>query len=196
MASETTCMDYVQWQQNYSCTGCGACGLLVAPNGTLSDGSGSLNYSNNSRCEWMIASSHVLDSNLLVTIQFTNFSTQPQNDVVRVLECTDIYCSQHQQLAELSGTYLTTKVMASATRYMKVVFTSDGSINSDGFTATWNYVSIYMFLDFIHPKTCFLMFIFPAFSEIFFCQSVAGKPYMFRLQNTVWASQHSKRHIL
>jgi ABC-type phosphate/phosphonate transport system ATPase subunit len=104
----------------------------------------------------MIASSYVLDGSPLLTMQFTNFSTQPQNDVLRVLECVDIYCSQYQQLAELSGTYLTTKVMASATGYMKVIFTSDGSITSDGFTASWNSVSLIMFLGFVHPKTTFV----------------------------------------
>jgi hypothetical protein len=122
-------------------------------------------------CEWMIVSSHVLDGNPLVTFHFTNFSTQPQNDIVRVLECIDIWCLQHQQLAELSGAYFTTKVIASATGYMKVVFTSDGSINSNGFTGFWNSVSIHMFSDFILPKTCICMLIFPgfpAFSEIFF----------------------------
>jgi hypothetical protein len=97
----------------------------------------------------MIASSYVLDGNALMTLQFTNFNTQSRNDIVRVLECVDIYCSQHQQLAELSGIYLTTQVMSSATGYMKVVFTSDGSINSDGFTASWTSVSMHMFWGFI-----------------------------------------------
>jgi hypothetical protein len=77
----------------------------------------------------------------VITIQFTNFSTQPTNDVVRVFQCSDVYCSQQQQLAELSGMYLSTQVMTSATGYMRVVFTSDGSINHAGFAASWSSVS-------------------------------------------------------
>ncbi len=73
----------------------------------------------------------------VITIQFTNFS----NDVVRVFQCSDVYCSQQQQLAELSGTYLSTQVMTSATGYMRVVFTSDGTGRYDGFIASWNMVS-------------------------------------------------------
>jgi hypothetical protein len=77
---------------------------------------------------------------LQITIQFTAFSTQPINDVVRVFQCSDVYCSRQQQLAELSGTYLSTQVMTSATGYMRVVFTSDDSINQQGFTASWTSV--------------------------------------------------------
>ncbi len=72
-----------------------------------------------------------------ITLRFTEFSLQPQNDVVRVYQCTDVYCSQEQQLTELSGKYSTTQVVTSTTGFVKVVFTSDSSINYDGFTATW-----------------------------------------------------------
>jgi hypothetical protein len=129
---------FTQRRANYSCTGCGgACGLRTSPSGNFSDGSGSANYSHNAYCEWMIASTN----GSVITIQFTNFSTQPINDVVRVFQCSDVYCSQQQQLAELSGTYLSTQVMTSATGYMRVVFTSDGSINHAGFAASWSSVS-------------------------------------------------------
>jgi len=80
----------------------------------------------------------------VITIQFTNFSTQPTNDVVRVFQCSDVYCSQQQQLAELSGTYPTTQAMTSVTSYMKVVFTSDGRITQEGFTASWNSVNVFL----------------------------------------------------
>jgi hypothetical protein len=76
-----------------------------------------------------------------VTIRFTEFSTQLRNDVVRVLQCTDIYCSQQEQLAELSGTYPSVQAVTSATGFMKVAFTSDSSVIFDGFTAVWNTVS-------------------------------------------------------
>jgi hypothetical protein len=76
-----------------------------------------------------------------VTLRFTEFKTQQHNDVVRVFECVDVYCSRQQQIAILAGTYSTTKVVTSSTGFVKVVFTSDGSVNYDGFTATWSTVS-------------------------------------------------------
>jgi hypothetical protein len=78
-----------------------------------------------------------------ITIQFTSFSTQPTNDVVRVFQCSDVYCSQQQQLAELSGTYPGVQTITSMSGYMRVVFTSDESVNYDGFTASWSSVSIF-----------------------------------------------------
>jgi hypothetical protein len=76
-----------------------------------------------------------------VTIKFSAFSTQPRNDIVAVFQCSDLYCSQNQQLAELSGTYPNIYTITSLTGYMKVVFTSDGSITYDGFVASWSSAS-------------------------------------------------------
>ena len=114
-------------------------GLLTSANGTFSDGSGPVNYADSTSCEWMIAS---LDRKSLITIQFHEFSTEPLRDVVRVLQCTDILCSQQQQLAELSGMYTSSQTLTSTTSYVRVVFTSDSSVNFDGFTASWSMVSL------------------------------------------------------
>ena len=78
---------------------------------------------------------------LEISLLFTNFSTEALNDIVRVLECKDYSCSQRKQLAELSGLYANRQVVVSATGYMMVVFSSDSSNNSDGFTASWSSVS-------------------------------------------------------
>ena len=72
-----------------------------------------------------------------ILITFTELSTQPGKDFVRVFQCADVSCSQQQQLAELSGLFSTQQAVTSTTGYMKVVFTSDGSVNYDGFNATW-----------------------------------------------------------
>ena len=85
----------------------------------------------------MIAST----SEWLVTLSFTEFSTQPGKDVVRVFQCADVLCTLQQQLAELSGMYTATQTLTSTTGYMRVVFTSDSSVNFDGFNASWNSVS-------------------------------------------------------
>ena len=127
----------MQLQASYSCTGCvSGCGLFTSPNGTFSDGSGSSNHSANASCEWMLAPFGAAQ----ITLRFTMFSTQPGNDVVRVFQCMNVSCSQQQQLAELSGTYSTVQSVTSATGYMRVVFTSDGSVNFDGFNASWSLV--------------------------------------------------------
>jgi hypothetical protein len=68
------------------------------------------------------------------------FNTQPRNDIVRVLQCTNVSCSEPQQLAELSGTYVDVQAVTSTTGFIKVVFTSDESVNYDGFNATWGSV--------------------------------------------------------
>ncbi len=80
----------------------------------------------------------------IIGIQFRTLSTQPGVDIIRVFQCTDIACSQQQQLAELSGSYSTTQAVTSTTGYMKVVFRSDGSINYDGFNASWVVVCQYI----------------------------------------------------
>jgi hypothetical protein len=110
--------------------------VFNAKNGTLSDGSGMSNYPSNANCTWMLAPPAVFAT----SISFPKFSTQPGKDLVRVFQCTDIGCSEQQLLAELSGIYTYVQAVTSTTGYMKVEFTSDGSVNYDGFTATWNMV--------------------------------------------------------
>ncbi len=67
---------------------------------------------------------------------------QPLNDVVRVFECSNAFCSQQQQLAELSGTYADVQSITSTTGYMRVTFTTDGSVNLAGFNALWTSVRV------------------------------------------------------
>ena len=125
-------------QSNYYCTGCGStCDLFIAASGTISDGSGSSSYTNNALCEWVIAP--VIIS--VITLRFTEFRTQPNKDYVRVYQCLELACSNQTLLAELAGSYSTTQSVTSTTGFMKVVFTSDNSGTSDGFTASWTSVS-------------------------------------------------------
>jgi hypothetical protein len=76
----------------------------------------------------------------VINVSFSEFNTQPKNDVVRVFQCKDASCSQQQQLAELSGTYLKAQEVIATTGFLKVVFTSDSAGEYDGFTAIWNTV--------------------------------------------------------
>ena len=77
----------------------------------------------------------------VVTLRFTELSTQSGKDFLRVWQCTDAACSEQQQLVELSGLYSTPQVVSSATGFMKVVFTSDLALNYDGFNVSWTSVS-------------------------------------------------------
>jgi hypothetical protein len=81
-----------------------------------------------------------MDEMSVITLRFTEFKTQASNDIVQVFECTDIMCSQQQQLAELSGISVAQNYIMSTTGFMKVVFTSDGSISNSGFNASWSLV--------------------------------------------------------
>jgi hypothetical protein len=126
----------VSWQASLPCVGCKSCNINIEANGTLSDGSGTSNYGNSISCEWVIAPPGAL----LITLSFTEVSTQAGKDIIRVFQCTDIPCSKPLQLAELSGWYSTTQSVTSTTGFMKVVFTSDASVNYDGFTASWTSV--------------------------------------------------------
>ncbi len=129
--------DVVQWQMNIPCIGCAStCGLQTAVTGTISDASGPAPYSNNASCAWIIAP---VDA-AMITLNFTQFQTAA-NDYVLVYQCTSSSCSQQQQIAELSGTYLRAQTVISTTGVMKVVFSSDDSTTSDGFSASWLMVS-------------------------------------------------------
>ncbi len=106
--------------------------------GTFSDGSGLSGYSSGASCEWMIAPSAALQ----ITIRFNELITQLDKDIVRVYQCTDAECSQPHQLEALSGLYLRPYAVTSTTGFMKVVFTSDASVNYDGFNASWTSVML------------------------------------------------------
>jgi hypothetical protein len=122
------------WQEYLPCTGCSSCGVLSTLNGTFSDGSGAAaNYVDNANCKWIIAPYGATQ----VTVSFTQFSTEPGSDTVTIFSCFTAQCDTGFQLAELSSTYSTTQTFTSATGYMQIHFTSDQSVTSDGFTASW-----------------------------------------------------------
>jgi hypothetical protein len=146
----------MQYKLVYNCTGCGSsCGVLNAANGTLSDGSNAALYTNSANCEWMIAPPGALQ----VTIRFTSVSTQTRTDVVRVFQCSDLACLQPQLLAELFGFHFMAQTITSTSGFMKVAFTTDSSVNYDGFNATWTSVGFFCvyYADVVsrwRPKCC------------------------------------------
>ncbi len=62
-------------------------------------------------------------------------STESGSDYIWVYTCTDINCGNTTLLAQLSGTQAGS--YTSETGYILVRFTSDDSVQNDGFTAMW-----------------------------------------------------------
>uniref|UniRef100_UPI003340EEA9 CUB domain-containing protein n=1 Tax=Flavobacterium sp. TaxID=239 RepID=UPI003340EEA9 len=122
------------WSANYTSIittpTCSGLTMLTTPTGTFSDGSGSNNYTNNQQCLWYIAPPCATS----VTLNFSSFNTELDYD--RVL----IYNSLTATTTPVtySGTSLPASV-TSTTGVMLVVFISDFSTISQGFTA--NYTS-------------------------------------------------------
>jgi hypothetical protein len=75
-----------------------------------------------------------------LSISFTQLHTQAGVDVIRVFQCSNLVCSQQQQLAQLSGFYSQPQAVTASTGFVKVSFTSDGTVNYDGFKAVWSTV--------------------------------------------------------
>jgi hypothetical protein len=123
-------------QAELLCTGCrSTCRIQAAANGSLSDGSGSAQYSPNSNCQWLIAPIGATR----ITISFINLATQKCCDFICVFSCQSLEClgAQKAKVVELSGKYAAVQTAVSNTGFMLVEFFSDGDTNDDGFDATW-----------------------------------------------------------
>ncbi len=104
--------------------------------------SGAISVSNNASaadCEWIIAPPGAVQ----VAIGLSSFSTQKDLGAVQVFQCEDLRCDGAQLLAELSGTYTSTRVIIAKTGFMKMTFKSDTGVTGSGFKASWNSVWCY-----------------------------------------------------
>lgn len=104
--------------------------------GSISDGSRTSNYADNSNCRWIIVSDY------LISISFSNFDTESPWDYVSIRMCLDMtsdYCyilfesSGHNQ-GNFGGSVYTTNALY---KIMMIIFSSDDSINGVGFEADW-----------------------------------------------------------
>ena len=115
--------------ENCSCTESSA-----ITSGTISDGP--LQYGNNEKCSWLISSS------AKIRLWFTDFDTESDYDSVTINLCQTSFCIPQStiQIARLHGSANMSVVYSSSTEYMylQVVFTSDGSVVRDGFSAFWS----------------------------------------------------------
>jgi hypothetical protein len=125
--------------------------------GTISDGLSG--YENNANCTWLIASRG------LISLSFSSFDTEWRYDFVTINNCTSSSsCVRDQEIASLSGSSSAYRsqdgkpvslstIYTSNTGYMQVVFTSDGSVVSSGFVASWIVLGDMMF-DGVPTSTC------------------------------------------
>jgi hypothetical protein len=111
---------------------------LTTAAGSFDDGSGDEeDYSPFSYCIWLIAPATKTGS---ITVTFTSFSTEQRYDYVRLYTCEDAAsCDSRTRtfLGELTGEYDSEQSFTAGSDVVLVVFTSDGSVQSDGFTASW-----------------------------------------------------------
>ncbi|MBI2969081.1 MAG: Ig-like domain-containing protein [Bacteroidetes bacterium] len=123
------------WDAYYDTTvvapfGCSGLTTLTTPTGSFDDGSGASEYLVNTNCEWLIQP--VAVSN--IALHFTAFNTESGYDFVKVYDGTS---SGGSLLGSFSGNTLPPVVTATSGA-MFVQFTSDGSVNADGWAAYYD----------------------------------------------------------
>ena len=116
------------------------CGLGCTPSsdvtsGNISDGTG--NYANNADCWWLLATSPGVE----IQISFPSFDTESGFDYVTIYQCISASCSLQTQILRQSGFLSASNVYTSTTGFLKVTFTSDGSVVRSGFIGTWSLKS-------------------------------------------------------
>jgi hypothetical protein len=119
----------------------GSCGDGCTPSsgttsGTFSDAPG--DYGNNENCWWLMSASPGTD----MRVSFPAFDTESGYDFVSVFRCSEASCSSPEQILRQSGSLSSSNVYSSVTGFLKVTFTSDGSVVRSGFTGTWSTGSV------------------------------------------------------
>ncbi len=125
-------------QGQLPCTGCTACGVLTAARGTISDGSGPLDYGNDATCIWIIAPHGAAQ----VTLDVTELDMEESYDFLRLYSCESTACGVQQFIAELTGNMSNAQSFTSSTGYLRVHFSSDVTVTRGGFTASWSSSSV------------------------------------------------------
>ena len=119
------------WSASYVSKGSPTCSgptSLMQPSGSFSDGSGNRNYSNNQSCLWWITPPCATS----VTLSFSAFSIEQDYDFLLIYDGL----TATNRLALLTGSTLPESI-TSTTGTMLVVFFSDHSNSSQGFSATY-----------------------------------------------------------
>lgn len=109
---------------------CSASKTLTSSEGVIFDGSGPSDYENNLNCSWLIDPVANVDN---ITLSFERFATEASNDVVTVY---DGQTTSDPVLGTFSGSSLPSSVTSTGDK-MLIIFSSNGSVVSDGFDASF-----------------------------------------------------------
>ncbi|MEI8202145.1 MAG: C10 family peptidase [Bacteroidota bacterium] len=139
------------WLANYTSNVgsayCNSVKLLTTPSGTLTDGSGTNDYYNNTYCKWIIQPAGAT----FVTLQFTSFNIENSADAV------EVYNSGTNPIT-LLGTYSGATLpptITSPSGKMQVIFYSDNRNPGAGWDATYNTVSGIENMNFLNSFSLF-----------------------------------------
>ena len=121
------------YSSNIATAYCSNIKLLTTPSGTITDGSGTNDYNNNTNCKWYIYPTGATS----VTLQFTDFNIENSADLVEVYETYNSGTAQPKLLGSFSGSNLPPTVSSQSGR-MQVFFYSDNRNTGSGWTANYN----------------------------------------------------------
>jgi len=111
----------------YNCAGTKS---ITGITGTVEDGSGPSDYTNNKDCLWLIAPTEAVSK---ITLSFINFATEATNDVVTVYDGNS---TSAPVLGTYSGNTLPANVSSSGPQ-MLVRFQTNGNTTNTGWRATY-----------------------------------------------------------
>jgi len=109
---------------------CGA--SLVGPSGSFQSPNNPNSYPDNSYCRWKIS----VPSGKKVMVTFNSFKTQKDKDIVEIYDGVS-----KQLITVLSGVHSKAISFTSESNTIDIRFISDGSENSQGFSASYAQVS-------------------------------------------------------
>ena len=119
------------WSAKYTSQSSFCTGTTTITNstGTISDGSGSNDYKDNSNCKWIIKPSNASS----VKLSFTSFDTESNYDIVKIYNGTT---TSSPLLGSYSGSSIPASVTANSGK-MLICFTSDYLITKPGWDANF-----------------------------------------------------------
>jgi len=113
---------------------CGGQTILHALGGTIEDGSGpSKNYHANADCSWLIEPQSVSDSIINITLSFSQFNTETDQDVFKVYQGTS---TNDLLVAEYSGNNVPPSITIQGNKAL-ITFTTNNTIEKPGWFLTY-----------------------------------------------------------
>ncbi|KAG7328716.1 hypothetical protein KOW79_008660 [Hemibagrus wyckioides] len=127
------CHDYNYYCTNFSVAATTACGgNLTQSQGEFFSPQYPSNYPNNARCTWTLLAGDLQ----VVSLNLTFVDMESCCDFIHVYNGPT---AQHSLLGSVTGNQIAS--FNSSSRYMTVVFSTDGSVTGQGFRAQWSFKS-------------------------------------------------------